>query len=374
MDFSKLPEQKWFNGALIACIGVGFYVLLTHLHVIESAVAGFLGYFRPVIMGVVIAYIISPLTKLFYYRVFKKMKVGRRRWCLSVLLSFAVMLLLFTVLIGTLIPQLIQSYVMLADNIDYYAASLFTWLENSPVSYLLEDGSSDVIFHNAMDSISGFVKANAGDVVALAASSGKNILSTLISIILAVYLLMDVKKVLIGVRRFLHRILPRRAEMEILDFVLRCDTILVNYIVQSLLDAFIIGAINVVFMLVCRMHYAALISVVVGVTNLVPSFGPVIGAVIGAFILLLVSPPHALLFLAFCCILQFFDAYILKPRLFSSSMGVSGLSILVFTIVLGNMFGIPGVLLSIPTAAILSFLYNDYFIKGEKKPAKRRTT
>lgn len=367
MKFSNLREKKWFNGAVIACIGVAFYVLLTHLNVIMGAAGRFLGFFRPVILGIVFAYVISPLTKLFYYRIFMWMKIGRRRWYLSVLFSVVLMLFLFIILIGMLIPQLIQSYVMFSENFDRYAGSLFAWLEKSPLSYLLEDGSSDVMLRNAMDSISGFVKDNAGSAVALAASSGKNILSTLISFILAVYLLIDIKHVLIGVRRLLRRILPRKAGVEFLDFVLRCDTILVSYIVQSLLDAFIVGSINAVFMLVCRMHYAVLISVVVGITNLVPNFGPAIGAVIGAFILLLVSPPHALAFLAFCGVLQFFDAYILKPKLFSSSLGVSGLTILIFTIVLGNMFGIPGVLLSIPTAAILSFLYRDYFMKEEKE-------
>ena len=97
-------------------------------------------------------------------------------------------------------------------------------------------------------------------------------------------------------------------------------------------------------------------------TNLVPNFGPIIGAVIGGFVLVLVNPLHALMFVIFCVVLQFVDAYILKPKLFSNSLGVSGLLILVASIVLGNMFGVLGMLLSIPAAAILSFVYRDYFL------------
>ena len=99
----------------------------------------------------------------------------------------------------------------------------------------------------------------------------------------------------------------------------------------------------------------------VRVTNLLPYFGPAIGAVTGAFILLLAGPGNTVLFLIFCLFLQGVDAYILKPKLFSSALGVSGVSILISTIVLGNMFGIWGVLLSIPVAAILSFIYHEYW-------------
>ena len=115
------------------------------------------------------------------------------------------------------------------------------------------------------------------------------------------------------------------------------------------------------------MQYIGLISVIVAVTNLIPNFGPIIGGVIGAFVLLLVNPLHALIFIAFCIILQFVDGYILKPKLFSGSLGVSGLLILIAGIVLGDIFGVLGMLLSLPAAAILSFIYQDYFLSRLEK-------
>ena len=115
------------------------------------------------------------------------------------------------------------------------------------------------------------------------------------------------------------------------------------------------------------MQYVGLVSVIVAVTNLIPNFGPIIGAVIGGFILVLVNPLHALMFVVFCIVLQFVDGYILKPKLFSGSLGVSGLLILIAGIVLGNLFGVLGMLLSIPAAAILSFIYHDYFLPNAEK-------
>ena len=366
----NLSEKKWFNGAVIACIGVAFYVILTHLGICLKALGTFIGFFKPVLLGAVFAYVMSPLAKFFYHRVFRKMKLGKTRWYLSVVVAVILTLLAVLLLLGTLIPQLLQSLRMFSENFDTYARSLILWLEQSPLSIFIDTESLGTVSGNAMSSVSSFVKNNAGNLLSIAASSGKNILTIAIALILAVYTLIDSRNVLVGVRKFIRLMLPKEAYEVFLDFILRCDTILVNYIVQSLLDGLIVGIVNAVFMAFCRMPYIGLVSVVVALTNLIPNFGPVIGGGIGGFILLLVDPMKALMFVIFTLALQFIDGYIIKPRLFSNSLGVSGLLILISTIVLGNMFGIPGILLSIPAAAVFSFVYNDYFVpwkEGRKK-------
>ena len=112
-------------------------------------------------------------------------------------------------------------------------------------------------------------------------------------------------------------------------------------------------------MAITQMQYVGLIAFVCGITNLSPSFGPVIGAVIGGFILLLVNPWHALMFLIFTGILQTLDGYVIKPKLFGDSLGVSGLLILISIVLFGNIFGIVGILLAIPLAAIFDFVYEE---------------
>ncbi|MBP5652482.1 MAG: AI-2E family transporter, partial [Lachnospiraceae bacterium] len=116
------------------------------------------------------------------------------------------------------------------------------------------------------------------------------------------------------------------------------------------------------FMMIMRMQYVGMISVVVALTNLIPTFGPIFGGVVGAFILLMVKPWHALAFIIFTLVLQTVDGYIIKPNMFGDSLGVSGLLILVTIITGGKMFGVPGILLSIPFAAILDFVYKDYIL------------
>ena len=371
MKLPKFSDKDWFNVAVIVCIGVTLFVLLSNISSVIAVLARFIGFFRPVILGVVIAYIISPLAKLFFYRVFRRIGHRKVRWYLSVFLSFALLMIAFFLLIGLLLPQLIRSIVTFSQNFDSYTKSLKQLIENSPLKTIIDEENMEMINQNVMTAISGYVKEAADNAISIAASAGKNIISTVIGLILAVYLLLDVRNVLVGARKFIFKVLPDDASIVFLDFVLRCDTILVTYIAESFMDALIIGSVNAIFMAICKMPYIGLISVVVGVTNLIPNFGPAIGAVIGSFILLLAGPGNTVLFLVFCLLLQSVDAYILKPKLFSSALGVSGVAILISTIVLGNMFGILGVLLAIPAAAILSFAYNEYFMKSKKKPRRK---
>ena len=137
-----------------------------------------------------------------------------------------------------------------------------------------------------------------------------------------------------------------------------------------MLDGLIIGGANAVFMLIMKMPYTALVSLVVGATNLLPTFGPIIGAVVGAFILVLNNPLNALWFLIFTVVLQFFDGYILKPRLFSNSFGIPAVWTLVSIVIGGKFWGVAGILLAIPVVAVLLMVYRDMLLPYLKERAK----
>ena len=367
----NITKKPWYNGAVIACIGVVLYCTLTNLPSVLSTLGIFIGYFKTVILGAVFAYLLSPLAIFFNTKLFRGKVFDRTGWVFSVILAVAAMLLALTVLIGTLLPQLIDSIVLFSANIDGYATSLIQLIEESPLYSLIDQESFMTFSQNSLTSVTDFIKENAGNIVGFAASSGKNIASIVIAMILAIYILMDSRRVVNGTKQLCSLLFPEKGYKFIRDFVVRCDEILISYIVQSLLDALIIASSNAVFMTVAGMPYVGLISVVVGVTNLIPNFGPIIGGAIGAFILILVEPMNALMFVIFCLVLQTVDGYILKPRLFSGSLGVSGLLILSSTIVLGSMFSVIGILLAIPTAAVLSFVYHDYLLPWLKMRKQR---
>ena len=141
------------------------------------------------------------------------------------------------------------------------------------------------------------------------------------------------------------------------SFLRKCGQIFTRYIRCNLLDAVIVGAANALFLWALGLPYVGLISVVAGVTNMIPTFGPVIGAVVGAVLLALRKPADALWFLLFTAALQLLDSYVLKPRLFGSSLGVPSVIVLLATLLGGYFFGVLGVLLAVPAAAIVLTLF-----------------
>ena len=369
----KLSEKKWFNGAVIACIGVAMYALLMNLGPAAAALRGFLRNFRPIFQGLVLAYILNSVAKFFYYKVFRRMKLGKARWSLSVVIAVVLVLLAIYLLLGLLLPQLTQSIGMFMGSFDSYVAALVNWLDGGLLGKVFDLHQLELRARDAMASLSASLNENVPQIVSMAASYGKHLLSWCIALILSLYMLIDKNRLLRGVWRLVNVTFRRETSEKILDFALRCDTIMMSYLAQSLMDALIISAVNAVFMLLCGMQYVGMITTAVGVSNLIPTFGPFIGAGFGALVLLMVNPRHALIFLVFCIALQSVDAYILKPKLFSGVLGVSGLLILSTVVVLGNMFGFLGVLLSIPAAAVLNFIYKDYFIPDLQKRKKEQS-
>ena len=373
MNTGKFRDQNWYPYAVALCIGAAFFVLLTQLDSLLGAVGTFIGYFKAVILGCVLAYLMNPLSRRFAKSVFRGVRAERVRWTLSVILTVLTAILLLLLLLGLLIPQLTRSVLAFAGNFDGYAESLQKWLSSSGLPLAgtaLDPQRLSALSENAMKEISAFVRENASRILSTAAGAGKNVVTWVIALILSVYLLSAKDSLKAGTLRLLHALLPEARANGVIEFFRRCDGILVSYVTDSLLESVIVGGANAVFMAIFGMQYVGLISVVVAVTNLIPTFGPIVGGVVGAFILLLVDPLDALLFIAFTFVLQFIDGYVIKPKLFGGALGVSGLLILIAVIVCGNMFGVVGVLLSIPIAAISSFVYSDYLLPALERRRK----
>ena len=367
MKFRDLKNKKWYNGAVIACIAVVLYVLLTHITGVLAIVRQILGYFMPLILGCVLAYLVNPLAKWFEKKIFRKVSKEKIRWSVSVILAFVTVVLLLSFLLGTLIPQLIDSIRTFSGNFDDYVAAFQDLIERWELSKYVDVKKFMSSSENMWKTIIVYVSDNIGNIVDASADVGKRLINWVLGLILSIYLLMAKTSVRSGIARFLKAVFSKKRYTSLRSFLIRCDDILSHYIVYSLIEGMLIGIINAIFMSVMGMQYVGMISVVIAVTNLIPTFGPIIGGLIGAFILLLVNPLHALIFIIFTMVLQTLDGYIIKPKLFGNSLGVSGLLILIAIIVGGKMFGVVGILLAIPFAAIIDFVYKDYLLPALEK-------
>ena len=356
-------EAKWYPYAVAACIAVVLYVVLTQFSSVWGGISRFVGYFSAVIYGVVIAYMINPLASFLERKLFKGIAKEKLRWVLSSVLAIVIVLLVLSLVFVLMIPQLIDSVKTFSENLDGYVASLTRLIENLGLTGSKLDISRFVSSSESLlEMISGFITDNLDSILATSLGAGKSIVTVVIGFIFSVYILMDKRRLIAGSCRLLRASCGIKRYDKLMVFLKKCHAIFNSYIVCNLIDCMIIGILNFIFMTIAGMEYAGLVSVIVAITNLIPTFGPIVGGVIGAFVLLMVRPVHALVFLIFTVALQFADGYVIKPRLFGNSLGVSGLLILIGVVVGGNMFGIIGILLAIPVVAILDLVYNSYLM------------
>ena len=368
-------NKRWVGNMIIVCVGILLFVILEHLGVFWRGLGVFFKFLRPVVIGVGIAYVLDPLANLFEKRIFDGIKSENARRITAVTASLILLVLLLVTLAVSLVPQIAASITMFVDNLDNYSKQFSKFIGNlqnfhgglpvdlSNIANSLESGMNNVI---------SAISANREKIISASYGVGTSLMNGGLGLILAIYFLYGKKSIKDGLRRFFKAVFTKKQYAVMHMFFRRCNAIMVRYIAFDLVDGLIVGIVNWIFMMLTGMPYAVLVSVVVGVTNLAPTFGPMAGAVIGGFILFLANPWHAFFFLLFTAGLQTVDAYILKPKLFGNQLGASPILILVFIIVGGRIFGVMGVLLSIPCAAILDFMYHEFFIEKIEERKKRR--
>ena len=372
MKFNKNQlNTPWIAYTIATCSAVVLYIVLSHLDVIGRALRGLGTFVSPIVVAAIIAYILNPLVAVFETYVFKKIRSKRVRHDLSTAFALLSFFLVVIILLVALIPQVINGIVTFVGNFETYARSLQRFLKQlqTAASNMNIDISGFITSSgDLLNTIRTLLPKNVNNIVSTSINLTVGIFESVVAFILAVYFLTAKDSIKSGFKFLLQAILSVNVYPTVVDFLRRCHNILIRYIVYDLLDGVIIGFSNGIFMKVAGMPYAVLLSMLVGVANLVPTFGPFVGGAIGALILVLVNPWYALWFLIFTFLIQTVDGYILKPRMFGDSLGVPAVWVLVSIIVFGRIFGILGVVVSIPLAAILTYMYRSWImIKLEKR-------
>ena len=370
----KLQSKPWYPATVTACIAVVLYVILTRQGAVVNVLERFVGFFSPLLLGCIIAYLVNPLSRLFRRSVCRAVKDEAKKGKLSNTLAFVAVFLIVALLLLVSIPQLIISLTDFAGNLKGYVKTFQSMLLRWDLLGRLGIDSSTLIdsTESIMQTAGTYLVDNLSKILRTTVGAGKGVVTILLGFILSIYLLAEKSNLKSGSRRLLQTLMGDTRFEQFAGFLHHCDVILNRYIVFNIIDCLIVGVLNAVFMLITGMPYVGLVSFVVAITNLIPTFGPIIGAVIGAFLLVLVNPWFALAFLAFTMVLQICDGYIIKPRLFGNSLGVSGLWIMTGVIIGGRIFGIGGILVAIPGVAILDYVYRDILMpRLERRKAER---
>lgn len=411
-------NKKYTTVAIYSLIVIAVAVLfVVFVFKFESFADGFSwvgSVVAPVICGLIIAYILNPLMMYFENKFFKKLKEPlkepavavnkpaetenthiekikqkvsniakkqRRRKMLARVLSLVITFVIVIIVVGALViavgPSIAGSIVDLADNLPSYATEIEQTLEdffkdNPDISAFIFDEFEDL--STELEKLAEMLKPMAGDIIGNVSSGLWSFVmsllvglkNVLLGVIIAIYLLVSKERLLAQCKQIVFAFVKEKHWNGFFTFCSKSNNIFKKYIVSNLVDAMIIFVFMLIGMFIMKMPYATLVSAVCAVTNLIPFFGPFIGAIPCAVLILLDDPTKVIWFALFVLILQQCDGNIIKPFLFGETMGLPAIWVLVSIIVGGGLFGIPGMLLGAPVFAVIYTMSAD-FVKGKLK-------
>lgn len=348
---------------LAACV---IFRVIFHWDATIALIKNFLSSMSSFIVGILIAFIVSPLVNYIQDKLLTEilqMENTKVKKTLSILFAYIIVLGFITVCLVYIIPQLIASLSELSANIPVMYTTFSIWLRE--LSYNMDFINNDMvnwIINNLTPKIMEFSTALASRLIPFLYSTSVAVIRWLIMIIIAVvvsvYLLSD-KKIIFGtVKKILYAFLDKKTAERVIEIAKNCNAIFTGYIIAKAIDSLIIGLLCFFIMNVLQLPYSVLISVIVGVTNMIPYFGPYIGAIPGIFILTVLKLKYGIIFAVMILVLQQFDGLILGPRLLGDSTGVRPILIL-FAITFGGAYmGVAGMFLGVPVVAVIQYLFN----------------
>jgi len=365
----RFRHSKYLRIFIIICGAILFYVLINHIGVVWNALGFILGILAPILIAAIVAYLLHPIVYFFEHKVFRKLRFRNGKYLhgFCVILVMVILCVLLLLLAYMIISQLAVSVRQLINNFDNYLSAFVKMLNrilrdrvneiNVFGMNLMELDTSGI--EEVVNNVISWATNHTEGIIGGAMSVGSNLFNIVIMIMLTIYMLLDVRHLREEGSRFFRAVMEPDRYNRFSDLVAKGGGIFRRYFGSNLLDSLIIGVMCYLFMLIMGLPYALLIAVIVGVFNFVPTFGPIVGAVISAFLILLVNPWGSLWFIIYSLVSQFFDANILKPKLFGDTTGLRPLSVLAAIIIGGGLFGVTGMLLGVPSVAIIAIIVNE---------------
>ena len=376
--FWKENGDKILTGLLIAAGAILIYFVFMKMGSLWGSVKHLVQIIAPIVSGAVIAYLVAPICNAYergLYAGIKRLKMFRKDKtrqrvsnALAVAGSMLTLIALIVLFLVMILPQLWQSLVSMFASISTYTDNIITLTKNIFAENAWLEDSLVEFWQNTESYITNFFQSKIlpnVDVWITGLSTGVSqtvvfLYNISIGMIVAVYLLASRKLFAAQSIKLLYAVLPPRQAGSVLSRARYADRVFGKFISGKIVESLIIGAIAMVGTHILQMPYAMLISVVIGITNIVPFFGPIIGAIPCIFITLIVDPLKALYLLIFIMVLQQVDGNIIGPKILGESTGLSGFWILFSILLFGGLFGVLGMLIGVPLFAVIYSIVGDW--------------
>ncbi len=354
-------------------LSILFFFLLFRLKVVGQYLSAVINTLMPFIYGCVMAYLIYPISQgiTAYLDKMTGEKYKKATLTTGIFTGLIIFAIAIYLLLWMLLPQLIDSIVSIVTGMPGMVDSLSKWigtvLINNPE---LQEFASTALENSSLQLETWLTETLIPRAQELITSLSASVLSTLwglfdfvIGIIVCVYVLSSADKLKRQSKMIVNALAPEKYANTIFEISYEMDQCFGGFIRGKLLDSLIIGILCFICVSIMKMPYPVLISTIVGVTNIIPFFGPFIGAIPSGILILTVDPMQALYFAIFIFILQQFDGNILGPAILGQSTGLGSIWVLFSILIFGDMFGFVGMIIGVPTFAVIYFLISKYVFK-----------
>ena len=367
MKWSKLKEETIENIKAFSISGilvVAFYTLINNVEPLYGVFHAVFVALSPFIYGLGIAFLLNPLRKIIEYSWLGKTSLKPRTK--KIIASFGALfigIIMLFVFFSILIPQMISSIQTFLSSFEGYVETARNFFESN--NFLSEDllKTLNPVIDRGASMLGDWVANLASSLNAILMYSvifAKGVMNFLIGMIIALYILLDEPKLKRQTKKVLYALLPEKTTEKIIKISRLTINTFNSFIAGKAVDSLIIGILCYIILSFMNMPYTPLISVLVGVTNMIPVFGPFLGAVPSILILLLVDPFRALEFAIFILILQQVDGNIIGPRILGGAVGLPTLYVMFAIIIGGALFGIFGMFIGVPVFSVIFVLVRDF--------------
>ena len=377
---------------LVVLFSIAFFWILNSWTGIKDFFKLITKVLSPVIYGVVIAYLLNTPLDFFERVIFSKLarklvkkdekKRKRVSRALSVLFTTILAIIVVAGILALVLPQLYYSIEKIVLQMDTYVEVVVAWLD----SFFSTNPEIEAFLINLVDSLSDtfanwlrlqvlpqtnqLIANITGGVLSVI----REIINLAIGIVISVYVLYNKERFSSQGKKLAYGILGPRKTNSLLRGIRFTDKTFGNFITGKLIDSLIIGVLCYIVLAILKMPYPALISVIIGVTNIIPFVGPFIGAIPSAFLILFENPISCLIFIIFIVVLQQFDGNILEPRILGNTVGTSGFWIIVAILFFGGLYGFWGMLLGVPVMVVLHSIVRKISNRQLEKKALSKDT
>lgn len=365
-----LVSNMWYIVALVAIIAI-IFLMIANWGVVLAVIGKFLTILMPFILGFFFACFINPLVKR-VHSLLNRIKPGKGakiKKAFSVIISYVVVIGVITVLLIYIIPQIKASIGELGNTIqDGYQYMITHQKElNEKIPFIGLGGGIEYIKEFAYKKI----MSNSSEILPYVYHVSSSLLTTsynvLMGLVISIYIILDMKKLKRSARKVVYALSPKKKEQEVWETMKQCSHIFNGFLIGKMIVSLIIGILCLIAMSILKLPYALLLSLIVCITNMIPYFGPIIGAIPGVMIYLFIDIRYAFIFALMILILQQFDGLYLGPKILGDQTGIKPLWVIFGITVGGAYFGVMGMFLGVPVVAVIMYLLQLFLDKKLKK-------